>query len=132
TGGVHGTRHLRDLEESRVHHAWFANRERVKTDATAPWIGRAVFRELADRGASDLIVHRRRDEETIPVQRLREGRYRLRVDGAVVEVPVFECMTARGDEMIVLADAGNPLLLVLRETGAELVRTVLAVHSARG
>jgi len=54
TGGVHGQRHLRDLEDSTVHHAWFANRERVKTEATAPWIGRKLYRGLVENGCGEM------------------------------------------------------------------------------
>jgi hypothetical protein len=127
SGGVHGTRHLRDLETSRVHHAWFANRERVKTDATAPWISRTVYRELAEQGRSDLVVHRRRDEGPIVVEKVDAASHSLRIDGKETEVPVLRCRTTRDDEMLVLADSENPLVLRLFESGADLVRTVVSV-----
>jgi hypothetical protein len=130
TGGVHGQRHLRDLEDSAVHHAWFANRERVKTDATAPWIGRRLYRDLAERGAGSIVVHKRRDPHPIAVEKIGEATGVVQVDGRATEVPVIRCKTGLGDELVVLADAGNPLLLRLVESGAELVRTVDAIHSA--
>jgi hypothetical protein len=132
TGGVHGQRHLRDLEDSVVHHAWFANRERVKTDATAPWIGRRLYRDLADRGAGEIVVHKRRDAHPVAVTKLAEERACIRVDGRPLEVPVLRCKTSLDDELVVLADPESPLLLRLVETGAELVRTIEEIHSAPG
>jgi hypothetical protein len=132
TGGVHGQRHLRDLEDSVVHHAWFANRERVKTDATAPWIGRRLYRDLAERGAGEIVVHKRRDPAPIGVEKMGEGRACVVVDGRQLEVPVLVCKTKLDDELVVLADPENPLLLRLYESGAELVRTIDAIHSAPG
>jgi hypothetical protein len=129
-GGVHGQRHLRDLEDSVTHHAWFANRERVKTEATAPWIGRRLFRELKERGSSEMIVHKRRDVEPVSVERIGEDKSYVRVDGRPLEVPVIRCKTSRDDDMIVLDDPTSPLLLRLVESGAEIVRTIDAVHSA--
>ncbi len=128
-GGVHGQRHLRDLEDSVVHNAWFANRERVRTEATAPWIGRALFRSLAETGRGEVVIHRRRD--AAPVEVTVKGRVRqaLCVDGAMVEVPALHCTTACDDEMVVLDDAANPLVLRLVESGAELLRTIDAVHT---
>jgi len=128
TGGVHGQRHLRDLEDSIVHHAWFANRERVRTDATAPWIGRRLFRDLASKGRGEIVVHKRRDVAPIAVEKIGEGVGTLPVDGRAVEVPVIHCRTSCDDELVVLADERNPLLLGLYETGAELVRTIDAIH----
>ncbi len=130
TGGVHGLRHLRDLEESRVHHAWFANRERAKTDATAPWIGRQLYRDLLGNGAGEIVVHRRRDPEPIAVEKVGEDHSFVRVDGRPLEVPVIRCRTSRDDDMIVLRDEQSPLLLRLEESGAQLVRTIDAILSA--
>jgi hypothetical protein len=132
TGGVHGQRHLRDLEDSVVHHAWFANRERVKTDATAPWIGRRLFRDLTQSGAGEIVIHKRRDEHAIRVEKVGDDRACIRVDGRSLEVPVVRCRTSAGDELVVLADPENPLLLRLVETGAELVRTIDEIHSPPG
>lgn len=130
TGGVHGQRHLRDLEDSHVHHAWFANRERVKTEATAPWIGRRLLRELKEGGAGEIVVHKRRDPQPVGVERVGSGTYRVKVDGRDVEVPVLHARTVRDDELVVLDDPESPLLLRMVETGAEIVRTIDAVHSA--
>lgn len=130
TGGVHGQRHLRDLESSHVHHAWFANRERVKTEATAPWIGRSLFRELKETGLGEMVVHKRRDPLPVAVEKIGEETYRLRVDGREIEVPVLHCTTSREDDLLILDDAENPLLLRMVETGAEIVRTIDAIHSA--
>ena len=44
-GGVHGLRHVAALEHSAIHDAWFVNRERARTDSTAPWIGRGLVDE---------------------------------------------------------------------------------------
>jgi len=132
TGGVHGQRHLRDLEDSVVHHAWFANRERVKTDATAPWIGRRLYRELTQRGSGEIVVHKRRDPHPIGIEKVGEERRCIRIDGRPLEVPVVLCRTALDDELVVLADPESPLLLRLVETGAELVRTIDEIHSAPG
>jgi hypothetical protein len=130
TGGVHGQRHLRDLEDSNVHHAWFANRERVKTEATAPWVGRRLFRELKEKGSGEIVVHKRRDVEPIAVERIGADNSFVRVDGRPVEVPVIRCKTSRDDDLVILDDESSPLLLRLVETGADLVRTIDAVHSA--
>jgi hypothetical protein len=129
TGGVHGQRHLRDLEDSVVHNAWFANRERVRTDATAPWIGRRLFRSLAETGRGDVVIHRRRDEAPIEVTVAGRVVHALCVDGRMAEVPALRCVTACEDEMVVLDDAANPLVLRLVEAGAELLRTVDAVYT---
>jgi hypothetical protein len=129
TGGVHGQRHLRDLEESCVHNAWFANRERVKTEATAPWIGRRLYRSLAEEGCGEIVVHRRRDPQPVAVDKVGEGVASVVVDGIRTEVPVLHCRTSRDDELTVLADAANPLLLRLVEAEADLVRTIEAIHT---
>jgi hypothetical protein len=126
-GGMHGMRHLRDIEQSRVHHAWFTNRERVKTDATAPWIGRALHQDLVERGSGEIVIHRRRDPEPVTVEKIGRETRVLSVDGAPLEVPVLHCRTACDDDLLVLDDPGNPLLLRLHEAGAEIVRTVEAV-----
>jgi hypothetical protein len=132
TGGVHGQRHLRDLEESCVHHAWFSNRERVKTEATAPWIGRRLYRELVESGCGEIVVHKRRDEQPISIEKVGEDTSFVRIDGRPLEAPVIRCRTSRDDDLVVLADPESPLVLRLVETGAELVRTIDAVHSAPG
>lgn len=129
TGGVHGQRHLRDLDGSAVHNAWFANRERVKTDATAPWIGRALFRSLSETGRGEVVIHRRRDEMPVEVTLAGRVTHPLCVDGSMVEVPAIRCTTACEDELVVLDDAANPLVLRLVEAGAELLRTVDAVYT---
>jgi hypothetical protein len=129
TGGVHGQRHVRDLDGSVVHNAWFANRERVRTDATAPWIGRRLFRSLADTGRGEIVIHRRRDAAPVEVTVAERVVHPLCVDGTMTEVPALRCVTACEDEMIVLDDAANPLVLRLVEAGAELLRTVDAVHT---
>ena len=127
SGGVHGMRHLRDLEQSVVHNAWFANRERVKSDATAPWIGRALFRTLEEHGKGEIIIHLRRDMEPIAIERVGEGTHTLDVQGEPREVPVVLCRTARGDDLVVLDDPESPLVLRLEERGAELIRTIEAI-----
>jgi hypothetical protein len=129
TGGVHGFRHVADLEQGRVHHAWFSNREKVRTEATAPWIGRRTFAELRDRGASEIVIQRRRDPSPVALERIGEERVPLRVDGGPVEVPAFVCRTSRQDRLVVLADAESPLVLRLEEAGADLVRTIGSVVS---
>jgi hypothetical protein len=132
TGGVHGQRHLRDLDESSVHHAWFANRERVKTEATAPWIGRRLFCELVENGCGEIVIHKRRDPQPISIEKIGEDTSFVRVDGRALEVPVIRCRTSKDDDLVVLRDVESPLLLRLVETGAELVRTIDAIHSAPG
>jgi hypothetical protein len=127
TGGVHGMRHLTDLESSDLHDAWFVNRERSRTEATAPWISRAVYRELAENGTSRVVVHRRRDAEPVSLTKVGEETLTLRVDDADVEVPVLRCESGKDDELLILADPKSPLVLYLRESGAELVRTIEAV-----
>lgn len=129
TGGVHGQRHLRDLEASPVHHAWFANRERVKTEATAPWISRRLFRDLTSVGSGEIVVHKRRDVQPVSVEKTGEGRHVVQVDGKPLEVPVILCRTLRDDELTILDDAESPLVLRLVEAGAEIVRTIDAIHS---
>lgn len=129
TGGVHGQRHVRDLDGSVVHNAWFANRERVRTDATAPWIGRRLFRSLAESGRGEVVIHRRRDAAPIEVTVVERVVHPLQVDGRMCEFPALRCTTACEDEMVVLDDAENPLVLRLVEAGAELLRTVDAVHT---
>jgi hypothetical protein len=132
TGGVHGFRHIADLGEGRAHHAWFSNREKIRTDATAPWIGRRVYEELCTTGASELVVHRRRDPEPIAVEKVGEDRSYVRIDGRPYEVPVIRCRTSRDDDLVVLADPESPLVLRLVEAGADLVRTIDAVVSPPG
>jgi hypothetical protein len=129
TGGVHGQRHLRDLEDSVVHNAWFANRERVRTEATAPWIGRALYRSLAESGRGEVVIHRRRDAAPVEVTVAGRVMHPLCIDGRMAEVPALRCTTACEDEMVVLDDAANPLVLRLIETGAELLRTIDAVYT---
>jgi hypothetical protein len=129
TGGVHGQRHLRDLEESCVHHAWFANRERVKTEATAPWIGRKLYRDLVANGCGEIVVHKRRDPMPVAVDKVGEGVASVVVDGRPTDLPVIHCRTSRDDELSVLADPDSPLLLRLVEAGAEIVRTIDAIHT---
>ncbi len=130
TGGVHGQRHLRDLEASHVHHAWFANRERVKTEATAPWIGRKLFRELKETGLGEIVIHKRRDPTPVGIEKVGEETYSVRVDGREVLVPVLHAKTTREDDLLILDDAESPLLLRMVETGADIVRTIDAIHSA--
>lgn len=132
TGGVHGFRHITDLEEGNVHHAWFANREKARTDATAPWIGRRLYRDLRDRGTGEIVVHRRRDGESVAIEKVGEDTSFVRIDGRPWEVPVIRARTSRDDDLVILADAENPLVLRLVETGAELVRTIDAIHSPPG
>lgn len=132
TGGVHGFRHISDLDEGRAHHAWFSNREKVRTDATAPWIGRRMYQELLDQGASEIVIQRRRDPEPVSIEKVGEDTSTVRIDGRPLEVPVIRCRTSRDDDMIVLADAESPLVLRLVETGAGLVRTIDAIVSAPG
>ncbi len=132
TGGVHGLRHLRDLDQSAIHDAWFANRERCRTEATAPWIGRGVYRDLVECGASEVIIHRRRDPEPVALEKIGEDVSVVRVDGRPMEVPVIRCRTSRDDDLIILADEANPLVLRLEESGADLVRTIDDIRSAPG
>ena len=126
-GDVHGLRHLADLELSAMHDAWFVNRERARTDATAPWLGRAPYRELREKGATHVVIHTRRDYEPVELRAVSEGSMPLLVAGERREVPVIECRTTKDDELTVLADPGSPLVLRLREAGAELLRTVGAI-----
>lgn len=123
-GEIHGFRHVTDLDGGRVHDAWFVNRERSRTEATAPWLGRAVFRDLSSKGSATLTLARRRDAVPIGVEVVSRARRAVRVEGCHVEVPVLECLTSRDDELVVLDDAENPLVLRLLETGVDLVRTV--------
>jgi hypothetical protein len=51
------------------------------------------------------------------------------VDGKPTDVPVIHCRTIRDDELTILADPASPLLLRLVEAGAELLRTIDAVHT---
>lgn len=132
TGGVHGLRHLRDLDESPVHHAWFANRERTKTDSTAPWMGRRTYRDLMEYGSSEIVIHRRRDLEPIGIEKIGEDESFVRVDGRPLPVPVIRCRTSRDDDLIVLRDEENPLVLRLEENGASLLRTIDDILSAPG
>ncbi len=127
TGGMHGMRHVAALENSAIHDAWFVNRERTRTDATAPWIGRGLYRELLAHGEAQMIVHRRRDAEPVAIRKTGEGTTTLRVGDDEVEVPVIYCETSRDDQLTILADEKSPLVLRMRETGAELERTVEAV-----
>ena len=124
TGGVHGLRHIANLESSDLHDAWFANRERTRTDATAPWISRAIYAELIEKGASHVVIHRRRDAEPVSLQKTGEGVVQLRVADADVEVPVIHCKSGKDDELTILADPSSPLVLRLHERGSELVRTI--------
>lgn len=132
TGGVHGLRHLRDLDESPVHHAWFANRERVKTDSTAPWLGRRTFADLMEYGSSEIVIHSRRDAEPIGIEKIGEDESYVRVDGRPLPVPVIRCRTTRDDDLVVLRDPESPLVLRLEEHGAELLRTIDDILSAPG
>lgn len=132
TGGAHGLRHISDLVEGRAHHAWFANRETSRTDATAPWIGRNVFRELREHGASEVTIHKRRDGGPVSIEKVGEDRSFVRVDGRPVDVPVIRCRTSREDDLVILDDPENPLVLRLVETGAELVRTIDAILTPPG
>lgn len=130
TGGVHGMRHLRRLDDSPVHHAWFANREKARTECTAPWIGRAVFRELKDYGSSEIVIRRGRDEEPIAVEKIGEDTAFVRVDGRPLSVPVIRCRTSAEDDLVILDDPESPLVLRLDEKGAEIIRTIDDVLSA--
>jgi hypothetical protein len=132
TGGVHGFRHITDLDEGNVHHAWFVNREKSRTDSTAPWIGRRLFRDLRDRGTGELVVHRRRDTEPVAIEKVGEDTSFVRIDGRPWEVPVIRARTSRDDDLVILADPENPLVLRLVESGADLVRTIDAIHSPPG
>ena len=132
TGGVHGFRHIADLEDSAVHHAWFANREKLRSDATAPWIGRRVYRELVEQGTSEVIIHRRRDAEPVAVEKVGDDHSFVRIDGRPWQVPVIRARTSRDDDLVILADPDNPLVLRLSETGAGLVRTIDAIESPPG
>jgi hypothetical protein len=132
TGGVHGVRHLLDLDESRVHNAWFANRERAKSEATAPWIGRALFRDLMDFGSGEIVIHARRDAEPIGIEKIGEDESFLRIDGRPMMVPVIRCQTTQQDDLVILNDPESPLVLRLDEKGAELVRTIDDILSAPG
>jgi hypothetical protein len=127
TGGLHGLRHVAALEHSAIHDAWFVNRERARTDATAPWIGRGLYRDLMEHGEGQMIVHRRRDADPVTIQKTGEGTLTLLVGDDEVEVPVIHCSTSRDDELTILADETSPLVLRLREAGAELERTIEAV-----
>jgi hypothetical protein len=108
-GEIHGFRHVVDLDGGRVHDAWFVNRERSRTEATAPWLGRAVFRELSAKGSATLILARRRDALPIGVEVVERSTRRVRCEGRDAEVPVLVCLTSRDDEMVVVDDAENPL-----------------------
>jgi len=132
TGGVTGLRQLTDLETSRVHNAWFSNRERRKCDATAPWIGRELYRELRDQGTGEIVVHGRRDAEPIAIEKIGEDTAFLRIDGRPLEVPVLRCRTSQQDDLVILQDETCPLVLRLDEKGAELIRTIDDVLSAPG
>jgi hypothetical protein len=132
TGGVCGQRHLTDLEGSRVHNAWFTNRERRRSEATAPWIGRALFRQLKEVGSGEIVIHVRRDPEPIGIETVGEDVSFLRLDGRPMEVPVIRCRTSQQDDLVVLDDAECPLVLRLDERGAELMRTIDDVLSAPG
>jgi len=127
TGGLHGMRHVASLEDSAIHDAWFVNRERARTDATAPWIGRKLFRDLIAGRDAQMIVHRRRDAEPVSIKKTGEGTANLRVGGTIVQVPVIHCNTSRDDELTILGDAESPLVLRMREAGAELERTIEAI-----
>lgn len=124
TGGVHGLRHVASLDHSAVHDAWFVNRERARTEATAPWIGRGLFRDLQRYGEGQMIIHRRRDAEPVTIRKTGEGTTSLRVAGRDVDVPVVYCETSREDKLTILNDGASPLVLRLREAGAELERTI--------
>ena len=130
TGGLHGLRHLTALEHGDQHAAWFANRERTKTDACAPWVSRRVLAELRERGTSRLLVHPRRDQQAIELTVTERGTRSLRVGDSDAEVPVIRARTAEDDELVILDDAENPLVLRLVERGAELERTILSVLPA--
>jgi len=132
TGGMHGLRHVAALEHSAIHDAWFVNRERTRTDATAPWIGRGLYRDLMEHGEAQMIVHRRRDVEPVTVRRTGEGTTTLRVGDEDVEVAVVYCETDRKDELTILADETSPLVLRMREAGAELERRIEAVLGPLG
>ncbi len=127
TGGVHGLRHITDLNDSSEHAAWFANRERSRTTATAPWISRRTYRELVEDGETRLLLHPRRDPEPVPIKKIGEATVRLPVAGVSREVPVILCESDRDDELTVLADPECPLVLRLHEKGSELLRTVEAI-----
>jgi len=51
------------------------------------------------------------------------------VDGRPTDLPVIHCRTNRDDELSVLADPQSPLLLRLVEAGADIVRTIDAIHT---
>lgn len=128
-GGLHGLRHVTDLEGSYVHNAWFSNRERAKTTATAPWLGRGLYRRLLREGHGEIVIHERRDTEPTRIEKVGEEISSVCVDGEPRDVPVLRCKTERGDELLVLADEANPLVLRLEEAGVELIRTIDDVRS---
>ena len=74
-----------------------------------------------------MIVHRRRDADPVDITKTGEGTASLRVGDETVDVPVIFCKTSREDELTILADPASPLVLRLREAGAELERTIEGV-----
>ncbi len=44
--------------------------------------------------------------------------------GEAREVPVIRAETSAGDRLVILRDSENPLVLELRETGADLLRRI--------
>jgi hypothetical protein len=124
SGGILGQRVVTDLEEGVAHHAWFQNRRSVLTDDTAPWVSRSLFRELKERGESEMVVRWGRDEAPIPVRRTGEDEIGLRTPAGERQVPVLVAETAKEDRLWILEDPESPLVLRLVETGADLLRTV--------
>jgi hypothetical protein len=129
---VHGFRHITDLEAGNVHHAWFANREKSRTDSTAPWISRNLFKDLREKGAAEIVIHRRRDMAPVAIEKVGDDTSFVRMDGKPYEVPVMRARTSRDDDLVILADPDNPMVLRLVETGADLVRTIDEIHSPPG
>ena len=74
-----------------------------------------------------MIIHRRRDAEPVSIKKTGEGAIKLRVGNDDVEVAVIYGKTSRDDELTILNDAKSPLVLRMRESGAELERTIEAI-----
>ena len=90
----------------------------ITSKGTAPWVSREVFRELRDNGFTTITVDKYVRKDAIVIAELKGVTvFSMKINGEETDFKAIEVSTDKGDKLLILDEAQNPLVLSAEVAG---------------
>ena len=107
-----GTYVIDSLDKSHDYGVDWEAKGEVTQKGTEPWVSREVFRELRDNGFTTIAVDKHIRKDAIVVAELKGVTvFTVKINGEKTDLKVIEVSTDKGDKLLILDEAENPLVL---------------------